>query len=855
MTRPRWSLAPAALAALTTIVALLAAPAPPGAASAGARWLAPQVVAPGPAIPPVAATTPAGDGVLAWQTVGADAGVWVTVRPAGTVAWPAPVRVSGLCPGGGCTYPQLSLATGGDGTVALTWLGGAGSGRTPVVVTRPPGAASFGAPVAVGDAGDVTHLAMGVDGAGQVTLAWKAVTGPVWSARTTGGAWGAPQEVSAGTRPGGGVRVAVGAGGDAVATWTEAPCEPTAARRRGGVWEAPVALDPGRGVCPGVIEARITPAGEALAVWDGRRGPDPVVLSSWSGPSATAWRTPQAVGTSDGSSLIISRRLAVGGPGSRLVWQDDQETTLTSFRPDGGVWAAPVEIPGLGGYPGPVGAAGGDGTVIVGAGSSLTRPVLGAAAAPGATWTAPVPLAPAARGPWTSEVAVAADAAGDGFVAWLSEGGIMSSDLAARPGPGPVLPAASIRAVRPPAHAPVRSLVTIETDATLPAGTTRVQVQRRLRGAWRPYGTVSLVPSMDLTGTEVTATGRLRLTTLGTLRLRLVAPGAAPSRAVTVRAVRPPRARVPVGPAPSQIAVGAGGVWVLGQDASGATVRRLDPATGRVRRVIQVGGTATGLAAGAGAVWVMRGSELLRVDPASGEVTASGRVCGRGTPIAGREGVWVGGACVPGETVSTGLAVASPGVVYRIDPATARPVGAPLRVPGLSLGGGALAGGVLWIDAFSEDADLRSGGGAVPFDPATGAQRGPGTGLVSRGAIVPVGAARVWAGDATRLRQLLPRTREITRVARGMWALTPAGGRVVALVSVRGKAGMPHALTTYAAASGVRGRTVIIGASPLEPATAPRASVAVGRGAAWVLLPTEGAVVRVPLRGPQGLMR
>ena len=192
---------------------------------------------------------------------------------------------------------------------------------------------------------------------------------------------------------------------------------------------------------------------------------------------------------------------------------------------------------------------------------------------------------------------------------------------------------------------------------------------------------------------------------------------------------RPARRHVPVGPAPSRIVVGAGGVWVLGQDAGGATVRRLEPASGAVRRIFRVGGTATGLAAGAGAVWVTRGAELLRLDPASGAVTASSRLCGRGTPVAGRQGVWVAGACVPEEVGTIGPATAAPGVAYRIDPASATPAGAPLRMPGLSVSAGSLAGGVLWLVAAGDD--FRDGltagrfavaSGATPSDPG---RRGP----------------------------------------------------------------------------------------------------------------------------------
>ena len=53
---------------------------------------------------------------------------------------------------------------------------------------------------------------------------------------------------------------------------------------------------------------------------------------------------------------------------------------------------------------------------------------------------------------------------------------------------------------------------------------------------------------------------------------------------------------------PIRIAAGAGAVWVA--DAANDTVIRIDPATGRIVRVIPVGGRPVGLAAGDRKVWI-----------------------------------------------------------------------------------------------------------------------------------------------------------------------------------------------------------------------------------------------------------
>jgi ABC-type transport system substrate-binding protein/DNA-binding SARP family transcriptional activator len=72
----------------------------------------------------------------------------------------------------------------------------------------------------------------------------------------------------------------------------------------------------------------------------------------------------------------------------------------------------------------------------------------------------------------------------------------------------------------------------------------------------------------------------------------------------------------PVGGSPSGVAVGAGSVWIADL---GGTVARLDPVTGRVRK-IKAGGTPTGVTYADGAVWVASGPDggITRIDPRTG---------------------------------------------------------------------------------------------------------------------------------------------------------------------------------------------------------------------------------------------
>jgi YVTN family beta-propeller protein len=77
---------------------------------------------------------------------------------------------------------------------------------------------------------------------------------------------------------------------------------------------------------------------------------------------------------------------------------------------------------------------------------------------------------------------------------------------------------------------------------------------------------------------------------------------------------------ISVGNLPVAIASGSSGVWVANE--GDGTVDRIDPATGEVtNRGIQVGARPDGIAAGAGAVWVANGEDgtVQRIDPATGQ--------------------------------------------------------------------------------------------------------------------------------------------------------------------------------------------------------------------------------------------
>jgi YVTN family beta-propeller protein len=93
----------------------------------------------------------------------------------------------------------------------------------------------------------------------------------------------------------------------------------------------------------------------------------------------------------------------------------------------------------------------------------------------------------------------------------------------------------------------------------------------------------------------------------------------------------------------SGIAVGDGGVWVLG-DPNDRSLWRINPATGKLSATIRLPLGPTDVATGAGAVWVTSqlDDRLARIDPATNEVTATipaGK--GAGGVAVGAGSVWV----------------------------------------------------------------------------------------------------------------------------------------------------------------------------------------------------------------------
>jgi YVTN family beta-propeller protein len=151
---------------------------------------------------------------------------------------------------------------------------------------------------------------------------------------------------------------------------------------------------------------------------------------------------------------------------------------------------------------------------------------------------------------------------------------------------------------------------------------------------------------------------------------------------------------VPLGPAPSGVAAGAGAVWVA--DAIEGTVRRIDIARRRTVATVRVGRQPYALTFAAGSVWVTNSDDgtVARIDPSTNKVVARIRVARNPYGIAaGSRSLWV--ASLGAGTISS--LQASSGRVVK----TIRVGGDPLGV--------ALASGAVWFSQNSEGAVRRLG--------------------------------------------------------------------------------------------------------------------------------------------------
>ncbi|HXK13004.1 MAG TPA: BTAD domain-containing putative transcriptional regulator [Gaiellaceae bacterium] len=177
---------------------------------------------------------------------------------------------------------------------------------------------------------------------------------------------------------------------------------------------------------------------------------------------------------------------------------------------------------------------------------------------------------------------------------------------------------------------------------------------------------------------------------------------------------RPPEERL--------LVAGAGSVWAIGPTLEPV---QLDATSGRLRRVIHV--PATSLAYGNGALWALDGATIRRIDPHSGRVTGQFEI----PSLFNLGGIAAGGGLVWASSPFEGL-------VWRVDPGPPRSI----RSVQLAFGASTVAYGFgsLWVGNDVDDSISR-------IDPKTDAVRNIAT--IPAPQDIAVGSDRVWVASGS----------------------------------------------------------------------------------------------------------
>ena len=189
----------------------------------------------------------------------------VTTRQAGG-AWTEAVTVSAA--GEEAFDPSVSLGDGG--TAAVVWPVNEG-----VRAVERPAAGTWSKPVYIVTGEGSYSPAIAVAPDGEAIAVWrKSENGKgafLQSASETGGGWSPPQELGVGFFYSGAPRIAIDAGGEAVALWERSESSVlsilSASRARGGAWSAPTELSHPDEEASYAPNLAISPVGQVAAVW------------------------------------------------------------------------------------------------------------------------------------------------------------------------------------------------------------------------------------------------------------------------------------------------------------------------------------------------------------------------------------------------------------------------------------------------------------------------------------------------------------------------------------------------------------------------------------------------------------
>ncbi len=393
-----------------------------------------------------------GDSVAVWSAPeGAEAErIEASVRPAGG-DWGAPVPLSPA----GVKTRSSAVAIDDAGNATVVWLQeegetailrsstlAVGSTWTPAVDVSRPGEEPSYFEVAVDSAGEAV---VSYDDHFEVMSYRVRVT-----TRQQGGAWAEPITISAAGEQAEVPVLSVGSGGDIAVLWVLNDGVRAVEHPAGGGWTEPVFIVKGENnfFVPAVA---VAPDGEAVAVWrNAINGVGAVVESATE--TGGVWSEPVELGV--GFFYSQAPRVAVDGGEAVALWERRREPepveVVAATKPKGGAWSAPTELSHSGedgALPSLAISPAGQAVAAWTTGEMDERAIHASVRAPGAGWGAPTDLT--APGDSTNPT-VAADARGDAVMTWEAEASagapVRSIEAAGYDGAGPEIRTVSIPA-------------------------------------------------------------------------------------------------------------------------------------------------------------------------------------------------------------------------------------------------------------------------------------------------------------------------------------------------------------------------------------------------------------------------
>jgi PKD repeat protein len=305
---------------------------------------------------PQVAVDPKGDAIAAFEcATGSGRVIDVATQPAGG-SWSQPVTISNTAEIN-VEDPEVAIDANGDATVAWVALGA--SATSFIEAAERPAGGSWSQPVDVSRTDDsVGPPVLAMDSGGDATAVWTINNGinlvAEASLRPEGATtWSAPVDLSSADAAAAGARVAVTPGGTSVAVWQHgtgsSATVQAAIHPAGGAWQAPQNLS-AAGELAESPQLATDGLGNTAAVWDRSDGSNTIVQAAELPAGGSTWQS--ATNLSAAGQNATVPQLAASSEGDLVaVWErSDGANTIVqgAARPAGGSWQSPQSLSSAG---------------------------------------------------------------------------------------------------------------------------------------------------------------------------------------------------------------------------------------------------------------------------------------------------------------------------------------------------------------------------------------------------------------------------------------------------------------------------------------------------------------------------